>query len=225
MTHTAIVGTMHSGKSTLAHMLVERGYTRMALADPLKDEVCYLLSMFIQDCVNFLPDRWDGLRGKQIPLLIDRQELEDAKSVFRPFLQWFGTEFVRQYLKSDTFWIDHFTERVKAHGQRGPIVCDDVRFPDEADALRNLGFRIIRIKRPEEDRLASIQRSGGGSHQSLSHASESLIEQIRVDTVYFCSDITDIECAARELAGPDVSGRPTPYRGTGDDTTGHDRAA
>jgi hypothetical protein len=202
MTHTAIVGTMHSGKSTLASMLVEQhGYTRMALADPLKDIACELLTHFIDYHVGVLPDRWDGLLGKKVPLPIDRQEMEDAKSVFRPFLQWFGTEFVRQYLKADTFWIDRFAERVRSHGQRGPIVCDDVRFPNEGDALYALGFRVIRIKRPEEDRLESIQRSGGGSHQSLSHASESLIEQIRVDTVYFCSDITDIECAARELGG------------------------
>lgn len=201
MTHTAIVGTMHSGKSTLASLLVGRyGYTRMGLADEVKYAAMDMLNEFLHIYRDSFPDRWDGLCGKRIIINIDRQEIEDSKGVFRPFLQWLGTDFARQYLKNDACWIEMFSKKVQAHGMSGPIVCDDVRFPNEADALRELGFRIVRIRRPEEERIASILASGG-SLDALTHASESDVSSIRVDEDFDCYSLDDIAFQAARLAG------------------------
>jgi hypothetical protein len=178
--HIAVVGPMHSGKTTLAHLVVERlGYTRLALADPVKDAVEWACNQFIAFNLGYFPDRQDalGMHGAP-PILIDRQEIEDAKHVFRPILQWWGTEFARQYLKNDRVWIEMFLDRLRH--TIGPVVTDDVRFPNEAQALRDVGFRIVRIVRPEEDRLDSI-----GSQQTmgeLSHASEIALNAIVPDT-------------------------------------------
>jgi hypothetical protein len=211
--HTAIVGPMHSGKTTLAKALVKHGYTRMAFADPLKDSAASMLNRFILAWLPHLPPRQDHMYGRApLAITVDRQEIEDHKEVFRPFLQWLGTEFGREYCGNDNLWIDIFSGRVKDHGWSGPIVCDDVRFPNEADALRELGFRIIRIIRPEEDRLASLSKQRGlrqSSHReneripgnaSMAHASETQIGDINVDEERMCLTLAHIEDWAADLA-------------------------
>jgi hypothetical protein len=171
----ALVGPQRSGKSTVAEVLVsEYGYGRISLADPVKDACLWACNEFLFHNIGLFPDRWDGLQGKEIPLPIDRQELEDAKDIFRPLLQWWGTDFARRYLKNDNVWIEMFLDRVK-HAL-GPIVCDDVRFPNEASALKEAGFTIIRIERPEEARLAEITNVG-----SLRHESETALDAISAD--------------------------------------------
>lgn len=171
----AFVGPMRSGKTTAATYLVEKhGYTRLALADPIKDISEYMLNTLIMQFLPYLKDRQDalGVAGAP-PILLDRQEMDDAKPTFRPHWQWLGTEFGRDYLKAPNLWIDVFLDRVKH--TLGPIVCDDVRFPNEAGALREAGFRILRIDRPEEDRNAD-QRL-----EQLSHPSETALVAIVPD--------------------------------------------
>jgi hypothetical protein len=198
VTRIAIVGTMHSGKTTLANALVKQGFVRLALADPLKDAACDMLTLFIDTYVSYFPDRWDASYGgwahPAIP--IDRQEIEDGKAVFRPFLQWLGSEFAREYLKNSDCWLQMFearlegTERFASDMGHPParVVCDDVRFPNEADYLRRLGFQIVRIRRNEEERLASI-RSTLGVPGSLLHQTETNIDRIAPDgEAYFSAD-------------------------------------
>jgi hypothetical protein len=215
VTHLAIVGPMHSGKTTLANILVEEhGYTRIGLADAVKDAAEYMLNSFITFNLHHFPDRQDALGGPRPPILIDRQEIEDAKTTFRPLLQWLGTDFARQYLKNDRCWIEMFLAKLR-HAQ-GPVVCDDVRFPNEADALREAGFTIVRITRPEEDRLGSIGSPAQHLGQ-LSHTSETEARTITSTfTIPNSGSVADLSWLARRHFGTAV------YAGVGDDTTGHD---
>jgi hypothetical protein len=182
MRHIALVAPMHSGKTTLANLLVERGYTRIALADDLKQIACHLLNAFIIAYSPELPARQLDPPRSKAPILIDRQEIEDNKEVFRPYLQWFGSEFVREHLLAESFWLDRFRDRVQ--NTVLPVVCDDVRFPNEAFALKALGFDVIRLIRPEEDRLADINQSGRGS-TTLTHNSETELTRITADLEFF----------------------------------------
>jgi hypothetical protein len=200
MKRIAVVGEMHSGKTTLANALVEHhGFVRLGLADPLKDMACGMLSLFVWSFSDYFPDRWDGLQGKKIALPVDRQEVEDGKSVFRPFLQWLGTDFAREYLKNDECWLQIFEQRLKDFHPESDIderrvVCDDVRFPNEADYLRNLGFQIIRIHRNESERLASI-----GSSEHCTHQSETMLNKITADLDLYCYNVEEIKRYAQHL--------------------------
>jgi hypothetical protein len=195
MTRIAIVGEMHSGKTTLANALIEQhGFVRLGLADPLKDAACAMLSWFIDEHFRYFPDRWDGLFGKDTRIPVDRQELEDAKGVFRPFLQWLGSEFAREYLGNTNCWLNIFEETLLGDYFEADVVCDDVRFPNEADYLRDLGFQIIRIHRNETERLASI-----GSTEHLGHQSETMLDKITVDRDVYFGNVEGIRRYAQNL--------------------------
>jgi hypothetical protein len=189
MKHIALVAPMHSGKTTLAKLLVERGYTRIALADELKEIAASLLNSFQIAYADDLPAL----------IKVDRAEIERNKEVYRPFLQWFGSDYVRGHLLAESFWLDRFTERLSYTSQ--PVVCDDVRFPNEALALSALGFEIVRLIRPEEDRLVSIESSpSGGSRTALSHTSETECARITADRTVGLVDLAAIRDLADRLA-------------------------
>ncbi len=220
----ALVGPLKSGKTTAANWLVERGYTRIALADPLKDISEQMLNHFIVTHLGYLPDRQDALDNGTPPILLDRQEMQDAKEVFRPFWQWLGTDF-RDYLKAPNLWIQIFMGRMKH--TLGSIVCDDVRFPHEAVALRGAGFKTIRIIRPEANRLES-----GTNVAASRHASETLGNQIRADyTIRNDGTLDDFYWRLGELVAEALGiggssadwsySTGSQYSGTGDDTTGN----
>jgi len=140
----ALYAPRRSGKTTVAQHLVDRfGFTRIAMADPLKDSAV--------DMINY----W--LRHQGHPRQITREELDANKPAFRPLLEWLGTPFGRDYLGTPDRWIDSFREYLPDEGN---VVVDDMRQPNEADALRDLGFVIIRVDRPEETRRADLEAAG-----------------------------------------------------------------
>lgn len=148
----AMCGKMHSGKNTVASYLVkEYGFFELALADELKD--------LAVGCINLMLDSLE--RGRITEF--DRSDLERDKSVFRPFLQWVGTEFGRQYLGPDTIWIDKALEKVGSLERKDRslpgVVITDVRFPNEVSELRRAGFEVLKVVRDEEARVSSIAAS------------------------------------------------------------------
>ncbi|MCC6382629.1 MAG: hypothetical protein IT304_08960 [Dehalococcoidia bacterium] len=195
----ALVAPMHSGKTTLANLLVERGYRRIALADALKYAAMWMLNDFILSYADYFPERKGRKDYGHGPILIDREEIEEHKAVFRPFLQWLGTDFARQYLGNDRVWIDMFLSSIVPVNV--PVVCDDVRFPNEAEALRAEGFRILRIIRPEEDRRASVLQATGEDVSVDLHVSESRIDDIRVDDCIHAGNLAELRAAADLLCG------------------------
>jgi hypothetical protein len=143
----ALVGPRKSGKSTAAEALINAGYTRLSLADPVKDAAVVMVNAFTRSFhVDTVTD------------CFDRGDIEYSKAVFRPLLEWIGSTFGRDYLETPDRWINMFRER--AHRTPGPIVCDDVRFPNEAGALREMGFLIVRILRPTEARMLALDEAG-----------------------------------------------------------------
>lgn len=73
------------------------------------------------------------------------------KEVYRPILQWWGTEFRRNLFGPD-YWINRWKEGLRrlelsAFGAAAPavIVVPDVRFRNEADAVKELGGKVVKI--------------------------------------------------------------------------------
>lgn len=174
MRNIAFVGPMHSGKTTAANYLVEHyGYQRIALADGVKQ----LASDMLTEATYYLTGKVDH------PTVAD---INKDKAIFRPFLQWLGTDFVREYLGMPTYWIDSFL--LQAQESRKPVVCDDVRFVNEAEALKRAGFEIVCLHRSEPERQESVMRNGG-SIATLTHASETQTNDIDSTEEWFTNDI------------------------------------
>jgi hypothetical protein len=125
-------GKKRCGKDVFTDAIVEDSKTpgsrpvfRIAFADALKDEACQLLG-------------------------ITREQLEQDKAHFRPFLQWYGTEHRRNYGKHPNYWVDKVNEKVQPMIEAGhAIIITDVRFYNEVQYVLALGGMVIRVVREE----------------------------------------------------------------------------
>lgn len=159
----AVVGKMHSGKTTLATELTTHyGFKRRAFADPVKDAAAEMLRQF----VRYIQNRTYYMGYE--PIDIDRHKINEMKGdpAIRGLLQLVGTELGRNWYGPDSLWIDIFKNDLKFESDNADvlglpwnIVCDDCRFPNEAAALNELNFTIIKLVRDEEERLESVRNS------------------------------------------------------------------
>ncbi len=119
-----IAGGKGEGKDTVAQIIVDRFpfvSVRMAFADALKLECANLLRLTIN-------------------------EINESKQVFRPFLQWYGTEYRRQYNGGENYWIKKMAEKVSRYD--GQIIAiPDVRFPNEYEFIKSNGGVMLKITR------------------------------------------------------------------------------
>ena len=139
-----LTGRKQSGKDTVCLLLGEFSripILRRAFADPLKKEAANALGVSLS-------------------------EIEGNKELYRPALQWWGTEFRRR--TDPQYWINKMP----------PIsfgfltIVTDVRFQNEADYITNNGGVMVRVERP-------IERT----EQTDRHASETQIDEMIVDHV------------------------------------------
>lgn len=171
----ALVGPMHSGKSTIAWELERNhGYVRFALADSVKDDVATLLNYWIEAYAPWMRP-------------LTREMIDADKARFRTMLQWFGTEWGREYVGPEHIWIDRLL--MKTTQSSYPVVTDDCRFLNEASALRDAGFLIVRVWRPETDRQISLG-TAAAVQGIKGHASEIELERIFPD-VHVTNDSPD----------------------------------
>lgn len=139
VTLVGIAGWARSGKDTAAQGLVDIGWTKSAFADPLKRALEILNPIVDVD--------YDGI-GVSTDRLSDDLKLvggwDVAKAVnpeVRRLLQVFGTEVGRNLFGED-FWVKQALD-----GAYPYTVFSDVRFKNEADAIREAGGIVIRIQR------------------------------------------------------------------------------
>lgn len=150
-------GPAGAGKSTAADRLVRRWrFSRVRFAGPLKA---------MMRALGLSEAQVDGdLKESPCELLCGRTP--------RQAMQWLGTEWGREKIDQN-FWISAWRAAVDAVTPlcREPdldspvrlIVADDVRFPNEAAAIRAMGGIVVCIERP-----------GAGSTSGVGHASERL---------------------------------------------------
>ena len=126
-----ISGPAGSGKSTAADLLIERhGYVRVKFAAPLK-AMCRAVGMSEEQIEGSLKEVPSRLLQGRTP---------------RYVMQTLGTEWGRKTI-GENLWIDLWTDSVSAClDQGGRVVCDDVRFANEALAVLKLGGAIYRLQ-------------------------------------------------------------------------------
>lgn len=151
-----LTGLAGSGKSTAASALEnETGGYRLRFADGLKGMLRSLgcTEAEIEGQAKEMPS---ARLGGQTP---------------RRAMQTLGTEWGRACMGED-FWVGLWSRRAVECLEVGcGVIAEDVRFPNEAAAVRALGGRVIRIERP------SVALSEG------CHPSESGLVSIVADAV------------------------------------------
>lgn len=174
-----VAGRKRSGKDTLAALMSEFGYQRVALADKVR-EYLYILNPIIFE-----------LDGKRMYLrdLVDAFGWDFVKDRYpeaRRLMQFMGTELGR-----NTWGEDYWTQ--KAEGvitERGleRVVITDIRFQDEISWVHGHKGIVVRIDRP-----ATVVED--------SHVSETGVDSLTdIDIIIDNSgDLAGLETQARHL--------------------------
>src|SRR5690606_18973641 len=161
-------------KTTLAlHLERHYEFARRSLADPIK-RIINLLPQDAQERHRYLME-WAEELYPDAPLAIRAKFATQAAALFRQepdpgrCAQQLGTDIGRAL--DSQVWLRYFLR----HLPSGDIVCDDVRFVDEARALREASFVLIRLRASDEvlaDRLARR----AGERRDAGHPSEHGLE-------------------------------------------------
>ena len=140
MRNLAFIGKKRSGKTTAAEFLVRQHcYTTLAFADDLKR-----MAVEVDPCVPTVP----GVSVRLSALIADVgwEYAKDHYPEVRRLLQHMG-QTVRE--ADPEFWIRPVLRRIEtARAWNLPVVVADVRYRNEAEALRAQGFTLVRIERP-----------------------------------------------------------------------------
>jgi hypothetical protein len=167
-------GYARSGKDEAAKVLVkEFGYTRVSFADKLR-EFLYALNPIVAAgpgivCSEMLKD---GIKSRDYVFylqdVIDVVGWEGYKSIkvgpeIRRLLQRLGTEAGRQTLW-DSIWIDAALANVPDDAK---VVVTDCRFPNEAQAIKDRGGKVVRINRKDVGPTLSADGTAHPSETSL----------------------------------------------------------
>ena len=125
-------GYAQSGKDSTAELLcLNYGYRRIAFADAMRQALMIINPKLdsITHVSDFVEDYgWD---------------IAKKNPEVRRLLQVLGTDFGRKMLGDDV-WIKIALSDIKTEDK---VVISDVRFPNEADAIRKLGGVVWRINR------------------------------------------------------------------------------
>jgi hypothetical protein len=125
-----ISGFARSGKDTLASLLEPLGFERVAFADRMR-AILYALNPMVA--------------GVPVQVMVNEIGWDDAKTRYsevRQLLQRLGTEGGRKNL-GENVWVDAALDRFVPE----KTVITDVRFKNEAAAVRQRGGIVVRIER------------------------------------------------------------------------------
>jgi hypothetical protein len=128
-------GLPHSGKGVVADFLINKhGFTRHKLAKPIKD--------MLRALPGITEEHIEGnLKELPTPLL-------NGKSP-RWAMQTLGKQW-RETMESDDPNAPDFLCVLWGNGRPpGPVVVDDLRYPQEVTFFKKLGAKILRIERPD----------------------------------------------------------------------------
>jgi len=159
-----LVAAAGAGKDTFLNTIAETlggsDCVNVKFADALTDEVAALFSTRVTRA-DFQALR-DNSHDKDVKMGVFRpRNVEDydyrmflyesgydadAPMSIRDHLVLYGTDYVRQYLGHADKWLDKGLERIREVSEKGLIpVVTDVRFPNEAQAIKDLGGTLVSI--------------------------------------------------------------------------------
>ena len=131
-----------SGKSTTARFIGDKVgcFLVMGFADPLKELVAEFAG-------HFLPG---GRMEAEAMMCDDRKDtyiIPGIDKTLRDLLRTLGTSWGREMVHRHC-WVQIAQRRVEKDLRYGPIIFDDVRFPDEFEMIKSLGGIMVKVHRP-----------------------------------------------------------------------------
>lgn len=148
----AFIGLRRSGKDSAAQALVQQGWQLVRFADGLKE----MLRAYF---------RYVGVCPDDIEAMIEGHLKEEPTHLLggkttRWAMQSLGTEWGREMIYPD-LWVNSVLAHASLYHN---VVLSDCRFPNEAEAVRQQGGKLIRIERaglvvdthPSEQLIATI---------------------------------------------------------------------
>lgn len=136
MVDVGLAGFARSGKDSVGAVLVSEGFVRRSFATPMRQALCRLNPLV--DTVNGVMPLMDALY-----LLGSWEGLKVRAPGVRVLLQRFGTDVGRELFGED-FWVEQAFRGLPD----GDVVFTDVRFPNEAEAIRAGGGVVWNVVRP-----------------------------------------------------------------------------
>ncbi|MGW2419791.1 deoxynucleotide monophosphate kinase family protein [Streptomyces sp. NPDC001709] len=150
-----LAGAARSGKDSAAQALLDAGWSRRAFADKVRD-ILYAMNPVLDE-----PSYSDGFTTLRYE--VDQYGWDAAKETYpevRRYLQRLGTEGGRGVL-GENVWVDALFRDFTTWGA---TVITDVRFPNEAEAIRAHGGLVVAIERPGQE---PIREAGHVSENAL----------------------------------------------------------
>ncbi len=173
---------MGSGKTAFATALIGLGYANVKFAGTLKAMIRVLLrdlgydqktmGLIVQDYTD------GGLKEETLP---------DLGVSTRYLMQTLGTGWGRKQVKG-SIWVDVTKAKIEALLRNGQAVAvDDMRFPNEFQAIKDLGGACIKVIRP-------------GTKDATGHTSEGLLDGFQFDaTVTNEGTLDELKGAAQAI--------------------------
>lgn len=136
-----IIGKKRVGKDTMADFIIkEYNYVKYSFANPLKEACRYIFQFNDEQLYGNLketPDaRWNNITPRVILQTVGTQLFREDLNIHLPEL---GN-------MEDTIWIHNFNLWY-GNNKDKKVVIPDVRFLDEAKAIKNNGGILIKIER------------------------------------------------------------------------------
>ena len=126
--HIAFIGPIGSGKSACALAYVLYGGQRLSFAKTLRQEVASALAFPV---------------NAKVPALVQGMKNRDTKERFRPLLQWWGQ--YRRDTEGQDYWVQKLMATIDGKPHKFVLAVDDCRYFNEYDALRERGFKFVRL--------------------------------------------------------------------------------
>lgn len=146
-----LIGFKQVGKSTAAKHLEGRGFIRINMKDALVAELRKNFPGLLEEMCKI----YDRLQPFPDRFWTVDDLFEIKPPAMRALMQHYGTEVRRG--DKDSYWTDQWEDAVQKSGTQH-VVVDDVRFLNEAEAVRHQGGILIRLVRPDI--------TSGGTHAS-----------------------------------------------------------
>lgn len=181
-----------TGKGEVASWLVRRhGFIEVAFADALK-----------RACVEIF-----GLTESQV--YGDQKDRPDPfwNDTPRNILQKVGTECLRRGYRDDV-WIKALEREIRDPASPETVDADwvvsDCRFPNECEAIREWGGKLVRIERPDAPSIATGQHASETALERWCGWDYQLINNLTLDDLHAKVDIM-LEVLRRNPADDDLS--------------------
>lgn len=159
MTNIVLLAEPGTGKTTIAQAYSELvGGKVMAFKDEMLLEIAWALAA--GDARDHISRNAFATKVLVKHYLMEMQN-PATKDKYRAIQQAWGTDYRRA--QDENYWVKKFVAKYENRPQLTPVANDDCRFPNEQKALRNLGFKFVKLESGETTRPLTGERA---NHES-----------------------------------------------------------